>query len=101
MHLADPFILSDVQCIQAIHFFLSMCVSWKLNPQPFALLTQCSTTEPQEQVKNVLLMIFFYYKHSFSLHKTLIDEVEVIHCNATFLHINSDEETISSTFWIA
>ncbi len=25
-----------------------MCVPWELNPQPFALLTQCSTTEPQE-----------------------------------------------------
>ncbi len=25
------------------------CVLWELNPQPFALLTQCSTTEPQEQ----------------------------------------------------
>ncbi len=22
-------------------FFVSMCVSWELNPQPFALLTQC------------------------------------------------------------
>ncbi len=30
-------------------FFVSMCVPWELNPQPFALLTQCSTTEPQEQ----------------------------------------------------
>ncbi len=29
-------------------FFISMCVPWELNPQPFALLTQCSTTEPQE-----------------------------------------------------
>ncbi len=29
-------------------FFVSMCVPWELNPQPFALLTQCSTTEPQE-----------------------------------------------------
>ncbi len=28
-------------------FFISMCVPWELNPQPFALLTQCSTTEPQ------------------------------------------------------
>ncbi len=28
-----------------------MRVSWELNPQPFALLTQCSTTEPQEHVK--------------------------------------------------
>ncbi len=52
MHLADAFIQSDLQCIQAIHFFLfffiSMCVPWELNPRPFALLTQCSTTEPKE-----------------------------------------------------
>ncbi len=35
-------------------FFISMCVPLELNPQPFALLTQCSTTEPQEhnQQKN-------------------------------------------------
>ncbi len=25
-----------------------MCVPWELNPQPFALSTQCSTTEPQD-----------------------------------------------------
>ncbi len=48
MHLADAFIQSDFQYIQAIHCFISMCVPWELNPQPFALLTQCSTTEPQE-----------------------------------------------------
>ncbi len=29
-------------------FFISMCVPWESNPQPFALLTKCSTTEPQE-----------------------------------------------------
>ncbi len=31
-------------------FFVSMChvFLWELNPQPFALLTQCSSTEPQE-----------------------------------------------------
>ncbi len=50
MHLADTFIQSDLQCIQAIHFFISICVPWELNPQPFALLTQCSTTEPQEHL---------------------------------------------------
>ncbi len=27
-----------------------MCVPWESNPQPFALLTQCSTTEPQEHI---------------------------------------------------
>ncbi len=35
MHLADAFIQSDFQCIQAIHFFfffISMCVPWELNP---------------------------------------------------------------------
>ncbi len=29
-----------------------MHVFWELNPQPFALLTQCSTTEPQEHPGN-------------------------------------------------
>ncbi len=49
MHLVDAFIQSDLQCIQAIIcFFISMCVPCESNPQPFALLTQCSTTEPQE-----------------------------------------------------
>ncbi len=46
MHLADAFIQSNLQCIQV--YIFSMCVPWELNPQTFALLTQCSTTEPQE-----------------------------------------------------
>ncbi len=29
-----------------------MCVPWESNPQPFALQTQCSTTEPQEHFYN-------------------------------------------------
>ncbi len=36
---------------QAIHFFVSMCVPWELT---FALLTQCSTTEPQEHANRLL-----------------------------------------------
>ncbi len=31
-------------------FVVSMCVPWELNPRPFAPLTQCSTTEPQEHI---------------------------------------------------
>ncbi len=31
-----------------LNIFVNMCVPWELNPQPFALLMQCSTTEPQE-----------------------------------------------------
>ncbi len=42
----------DLQCIQAIIFFISMYVPWELNPQPFVLLMQCSTTEPQEHKLN-------------------------------------------------
>ncbi len=56
MHLADAFIQSYLQCIQAIHIFVSMRVPWELNPQPFALLTQCSTTEPQEHLYAVLIL---------------------------------------------
>ncbi len=52
MHLADAFIQSDLLLtafrLYIIIFFLSVCVPWELNPWPFALLTQCSTTEPQE-----------------------------------------------------
>ncbi len=58
MHLADSFIQSDLQCIQAIHFsFISICVPRELNPQPCALLTQCSTTEPQEHQDLSLMLI--------------------------------------------
>ncbi len=34
--------------IYSFFFFVSMCVPWEFNPQPFALLMKCSTTEPQE-----------------------------------------------------
>ncbi len=42
-----------------------MRVPWELNPWSFALLTQCSTTEPQEhlelmKVKNQYLKILEY-----------------------------------------
>ncbi len=41
---------SHLQCIQAVHFsFIS--IPWELNPQPFALLTQC---EPQESLSQTI-----------------------------------------------
>ncbi len=45
MHLADAFIQATYSGY-TFNFFVSM---WEFNPKPFALLTQCSTTEPQEQ----------------------------------------------------
>ncbi len=47
MHLADAFIQSDLQYIQDIHFFCQY-VFLGFEPTTFTLLTQCSTTEPQE-----------------------------------------------------
>ncbi len=47
MHLADAFIQSNL-VHSGYTFFVRMCVPWELNPQPFALLMQCSTIEPQE-----------------------------------------------------
>ncbi len=63
MHLADAFIQSDLQCIQAIHVFCQYMCSLGIEPTTFALLTQCSTTEPQEHYllidnNNSLIVIF-------------------------------------------
>ncbi len=59
MHLADTFIQSDLQCIQAIHFsFISMC-SLGIEPTTFALPTQCSTAKPQ-----VAIYILYLYNIS-------------------------------------
>ncbi len=52
MHLADAFIQSDLQLHSGYAFFVSICVPWESNPQPFALLTQCSTTEPHRNTGN-------------------------------------------------
>ncbi len=66
MHLADAFIQSDLQCIQdRLYIFISMCVPWESNPQPFALLTQCSTTEPQEHHNFTIIGYQFCKKISF------------------------------------
>ncbi len=48
MHLSE--LLSKVahSAFRLYIVFVSMCVLWELNPQPLALLMQCSTTEPQE-----------------------------------------------------
>ncbi len=42
MHLADAFIQSDLQCIQAIHLYCQYVCSLGIEPTTFALLTQRS-----------------------------------------------------------
>ncbi len=46
MHLADTFIQSDLQLFELYMYCQYMC-SLGIEPTTFALLTQCSTTEPQ------------------------------------------------------
>ncbi len=41
-NLADAFIQSDLQCIQAIHLYCQYVCSLGIEPTTFALLTQCS-----------------------------------------------------------
>ncbi len=38
-----------------LYIFISMCVPWESNPQPFVQLTQCSTTEPQEHWQSAII----------------------------------------------
>ncbi len=40
LHLADAFIQSDLQLHSGYTFFISICVPWESNPQPFVLLQQ-------------------------------------------------------------
>ncbi len=56
MHLADAFIQSDLQYIQVMHFCQYVC-SLEIEPTTFVLLTQCSTTEPQEH--KIWIILFF------------------------------------------
>ncbi len=58
MHFADAFIQSDLQCIKVIIFFCQYMCSLGIEPTTFALQTQCSTTEPQEQVLIVSIILF-------------------------------------------
>ncbi len=48
-------------------FFMRMCIPWEMNPQPFVLLMQCSTTEPQENIFNLM------EKHSISQNAFPVD----------------------------
>ncbi len=38
-----------------LYIFISKCVPWESNPQPFALLTQCSTTEPHRNTQYIYI----------------------------------------------
>ncbi len=60
MHLADAFIQSDSG--YTIFSGYTMC-SLGIEPTTFALQTQCSTTEPQEQFVRGFLAIATHYTY--------------------------------------
>ncbi len=60
MHLADAIIQSDLHCIQAIHFLISMCVPRELNPQPFALYYWATGTK----LNNTSKMIYVQFENN-------------------------------------
>ncbi len=60
MHLSDAFIQSDLQYVQVIHLYCQYMCSLGIEPTTFALLTQCSTTEPQEHIKFILNVLFSF-----------------------------------------
>ncbi len=71
MHLADAFIQSDLHS-DMYTFFVSMCVPWELNPQPFALLTQCSNHWATGTLKKGFNIASTSDEHiNFSLNSTL------------------------------
>ncbi len=49
-HLTDAFTQNDLQSIQAIHFYCQYVCSLGIEPTTFALLTQCSITEPHKHI---------------------------------------------------
>ncbi len=51
MHLADGFFAFR------LHIFISTCDPWESNPQPFALQTQCSTTEPHRNTIDISMYV--------------------------------------------
>ncbi len=61
MHLADTFILSDLQCIQALHVFISMCVPWESNPQPFYVSSSFTKLKLDHSVFASNLEMIIYY----------------------------------------
>ncbi len=67
MHLADAFIQSDLQYIQAIHLYCQYVCSLGIEPTTFALLSSNAlTTELQEHDTNDSV------KHLFPLSKSAV-----------------------------
>ncbi len=63
MHLADAFIQSDLQLHSGYNFFCQYVCSLGIEPTTFALLTQCSTTEPH---RNIIILTWYVINYFLS-----------------------------------
>ncbi len=52
-----------------LYIFIITCVPWESNPQPFAQLTQCSTTEPHRNTTLLLYNTTVQFYNTFTLLK--------------------------------
>ncbi len=57
IHLADAFIQSNLQCIQAIHLFSQNVCSLGIEPTTFCAANAMLTTEPQEH-HNAIITVY-------------------------------------------
>ncbi len=67
VHLTDAFIQSDLQWIQVIYFFVSLCVPWELNwPQKFTIKC-CIPVDIDNYYDKCQTFISFKFKGRFLL----------------------------------
>ncbi len=81
-------------------FFISMCVPWESNPQPFALLTQCSTTEPQEHAKVVPSLLGFRHDVQGSRKVAKIAHLHLRLSNDILVHLYSSRPSLWDYFTV-
>ncbi len=103
MHLVGAFIQSDLRAFRLYIFCQYMC-SLGIEPTTFVLLTQCSTTEPQEHRRTTLKHYFiiwwwqtFMFRWSilpYHIHRSWLDIVRTNDWN----NINITNITLTSMF---
>ncbi len=76
-----------------LYIFISMCVPWESNPQPFALLTQCSTTEPHRNTFAWSPVLSFHSLWWFGVQCHLLVLVHCVFWKPMSLH------PFTKTFW--
>ncbi len=91
MHLADAFIQSDLQCIQAIHLYCQYV---------FSISIHNMSIDELEDYPWILLMFFINCLDSHSDGTHSLQRMMSKWWNATFVLSCSDEETNSSTSWM-